>query len=209
LSADDAAAVVGIEVGALKSRLHRARLQLRSELAALLGDGDTGGPPPCSELARELTDYVANEIDQPHCVRIEEHLGQCPLCASACDLLKRTVSLCRRIPGDEVPAPVRSAVRQAIRSLVLPQRLPTTQPALDPFTEAEPDQHGRHDRQRRVPLLRSTHHGADVIVGIRAEYLVDAVAGGGVQTLRFGEPIDPVVVEHVDGRLAVVMPIRM
>jgi RNA polymerase sigma-70 factor (ECF subfamily) len=37
LSAEQAAAAIGIEVGALKSRLHRARLQLRGELAALLG----------------------------------------------------------------------------------------------------------------------------------------------------------------------------
>jgi RNA polymerase sigma-70 factor (ECF subfamily) len=116
LSAEEAAAVVGVEVGALKSRLHRARAQLRSELAALLGEAEIG-EPPCPELAQELTAYAAEEIDQAACVRIEDHLSRCPRCRGACDTLKRTVSLCRRIPGDEVPAPVRAAVRHAIRAL--------------------------------------------------------------------------------------------
>lgn len=117
LSAEEAAEVIGIEVGALKSRLHRARAQLRSELAALLGDAEVG-PAPCPELAQELGAYAAAEIDQAACVRIEEHLSRCPRCAGACETLKRTVSLCRRIPGGEVPAPVRTAVRHAIRALM-------------------------------------------------------------------------------------------
>jgi RNA polymerase sigma-70 factor (ECF subfamily) len=113
LSTEEAAQVVGIEVRALKSRLHRARMQLREHLSVLLGEGDAVGHG-CPELAKELSEYAAKEIDQATCVRIEEHLGRCPRCAAACDALKRTVSLCRQIPGDEVPAPVRAAVRQAI-----------------------------------------------------------------------------------------------
>ena len=116
LSAEEAAAVVGIEVGALKSRLHRARAQLRSELAALLGESEAG-PAPCPELADELGAYAAADIDQAACVRIEDHLSRCARCAGACDTLKRTVSLCRRIPGGEVPAPVRAAVRHALRAI--------------------------------------------------------------------------------------------
>lgn len=118
LSADDAAKVVGIEVGALKSRLHRARIELRTHLAALLDEqSDLGGPAPCPELAQELSAYAASEIDQATCLKIEEHLAKCPRCSGACEALKSTISLCRRIPGDEVPAPVRAAVRRAILSL--------------------------------------------------------------------------------------------
>jgi RNA polymerase sigma-70 factor (ECF subfamily) len=132
LSAEEAAAIVGIEVGALKSRLHRARLQLRQELAALLGEGapdsdgdgdggaDRAGPAPCPELAQELSAYVSADIDQATCAHIERHLAACPSCKGACESLKRTVSLCRRIPGDEVPAPVRLAVRRAIVALTTP-----------------------------------------------------------------------------------------
>ena len=114
LTAEEAAQVVGIEVGALKSRLHRARLQLREHLSILLGEGAQAKAQACPELAQELAAFAAQEVDQATCVRLEEHLSRCPRCAQACDSLKRTVSLCRRIPGDEVPAPVRTAVRQTL-----------------------------------------------------------------------------------------------
>jgi RNA polymerase sigma-70 factor, ECF subfamily len=119
LSAEEAAGVIGIEVGALKSRLHRARLDLRAHLADLLGDDvEAGGPAPCPELAHELSAYASSEIDEAACVKIEEHLARCPRCAGACEVLRRTVSLCRALPGDEVPAPVRAAVRRAVHALL-------------------------------------------------------------------------------------------
>ncbi len=110
LSAQEAADVVGIEVGALKSRLHRARMALRGELAGIVETAEE----PCSELAQELSAYAAAEIDQAACAQIEAHLATCTRCAGACDALKRTVSLCKSIPGEGVPAPVRAAVRGAI-----------------------------------------------------------------------------------------------
>jgi RNA polymerase sigma-70 factor (ECF subfamily) len=117
LSAAEAADVIGIEVGALKSRLHRARMALRQQLAGAL---DAGDAEPCPELAQELTAYVGAEIDQATCAQIEAHLAGCQRCAGACDTLKRTVSMCRSIPGDVVPAPVRAAVRGAILSAIAP-----------------------------------------------------------------------------------------
>lgn len=115
LSAEQAAAVVGVEVGALKSRLHRARMALRAELAGALGKTDE---EPCPELAQELTAYASAEIDQATCVQIENHLARCARCAGACDVLKRTVSLCRRLPGGAVPATVRTAVHAAILAAI-------------------------------------------------------------------------------------------
>jgi len=116
LSAEQAAAIVGVEVGALKSRLHRARMALRGELAGVLGDEPN--TMPCPELAQELSAYVGAEIDQATCVQIENHMATCARCAGACDALKRSVSLCRRLPGNEVPAPVRAAVRGAILAAI-------------------------------------------------------------------------------------------
>jgi RNA polymerase sigma-70 factor (ECF subfamily) len=110
LSAQEAAVVVGVEVGALKSRLHRARMALRGRLAGLV----ESAPEPCAELAQELTAYAASDIDQATCVRIEAHLASCARCSGACDALKRTVSLCKSLPGNAVPAQVRAAVRGAI-----------------------------------------------------------------------------------------------
>lgn len=110
-SAEEAAAVVGIEVGALKSRLHRARMALRRQLAGVF---EVGSAEPCPELAQTLSAYAAAEIDQPTCAKIEAHLRACPRCSGACAGLERTVSLCKSIRGTPVPEPVRTAVRTAI-----------------------------------------------------------------------------------------------
>jgi RNA polymerase sigma-70 factor (ECF subfamily) len=112
LSAEEAAKVVGIEVGALKSRLHRARMGLRERLGDVLSSG--AAQPGCPELAEELAAYATEDIDQAACARIEEHLSRCRSCAGACESLKRTVSFCRQIPGDQVPKPVRAAIRSAL-----------------------------------------------------------------------------------------------
>jgi RNA polymerase sigma-70 factor (ECF subfamily) len=118
LSAEQAAEVIGIEAGALKSRLHRARLALRTNLAVLLGEAsEPGGAAPCPDLAQELSAYASAEIDQAACSKLEEHLAGCPRCAGACEALKQTVSLCHRLPGGEVPPPVRAAVRRALLAL--------------------------------------------------------------------------------------------
>lgn len=112
LTAEEAAAVVGIEVGALKSRLHRARLQLKQSLAAVLEDQRGGFD--CPGLKDTLAAYALSDIDQAACVQIESHMDGCIRCTEACDALKRTVSLCRAIPGGDVPTPVKAAVRQAL-----------------------------------------------------------------------------------------------
>ena len=127
LSAAEAAEVVGVEIGALKSRLHRARMALRHALVGVLDASETD---PCPELAQDLTAYAGAEIDQATCARIETHLATCDRCAGACEVLKRTVSLCRSVPGDAVPAPVRTAVRAAILGAISPGlRPPSGAPA--------------------------------------------------------------------------------
>jgi len=115
LSAAEAAKVVGVEVGALKSRLHRARMALRQRLAGLV---ESAGEEPCPDLAHELSAYAGSEIDQATCARIETHLATCPRCSGTCDALKRTVSLCRSIPGEVVPEQVRTTVRSAILAAI-------------------------------------------------------------------------------------------
>ncbi|HEX5061528.1 MAG TPA: sigma-70 family RNA polymerase sigma factor [Kofleriaceae bacterium] len=114
LSAQEAAAIVGIEVGALKSRLHRARMALRERLVGVIESSDE----PCAELTNQLSAYAAAEIDQAACTQIEAHLASCSRCVGACDALKRTVSLCKSLPGGAVPEPVRAAVRTAILDMI-------------------------------------------------------------------------------------------
>jgi RNA polymerase sigma-70 factor (ECF subfamily) len=116
LSAEEAAQVVGVEVPALKSRLHRARIAMQERIAVLLGADK--GDSACPELTRELLVRPEDELDQAACARLEQHLEHCPRCGATCDALKRSVSLCRSLPGGAVPDEVRSRVRSLLRSAV-------------------------------------------------------------------------------------------
>ncbi len=119
LSAEEAAEVQGIDVANHKTRLHRARLALRTQLGAVLKEPEAADL--CPELVRELGDMAErDEVEKATCARIEEHLARCERCASLCDRLKEVVSLCQRIPGDEVPSSIRAAVRQALRGAAGP-----------------------------------------------------------------------------------------
>ena len=116
LSAEEVAQVLDEKVPAVKSRLHRARLELRRLLQGVLAD-DLPDATPCPELAEELAGYAAGEIDRNTCERMEAHMADCAQCAKACESLKSTVMICSRVEGDEVPAPIRAAIRQSLAAL--------------------------------------------------------------------------------------------
>lgn len=113
LSVEQIAKVLAEEVAAVKSRLHRARLELREALRAVLEP--SGSAIACPDLMEELAAFAGGDIDQSACRAIEVHLARCAKCSKACEALKRTVSLCQQLPGGEVPGPVRAAVRRALR----------------------------------------------------------------------------------------------
>jgi RNA polymerase sigma-70 factor (ECF subfamily) len=113
LSAEEVAAVIDEQVPAAKSRLHRARMELKRHLEAVLdAPGESGAP--CPELEEELAAYAGGDIDQRTCERMEAHMARCPRCRHACDNLKRSVAMCSRVEEGEVPAPIRAAIRQAL-----------------------------------------------------------------------------------------------
>jgi hypothetical protein len=60
-----------------------------------------------------------------------------------------------------------------------------------------------------VPVVKSTHHGADFEMGVDARYFLAALAvEDELVTSRFGGPLDPIRVEIGD-RVAVLMPMRL
>jgi RNA polymerase sigma-70 factor (ECF subfamily) len=114
LSAEEVAAVLGEKVPGVKSRLHRARLELRRLLDGVLEESLEGGEA-CPELAEELAGEAGGDVDRVTCEQMEAHMARCARCAKACDRLKDTVRMCSRSEGDEVPAPIAAAVRRALR----------------------------------------------------------------------------------------------
>ena len=120
LSAPEVARVLGMSVEAVKSRLHRARVAVRQELAPALGR--PGIAPPrgalCPDVLTLFSQHLEGEIDPKVCATMEAHLAQCHHCHAACESLKRTLAICRQLPTPDVPASLAASVKTAIHAFL-------------------------------------------------------------------------------------------
>ncbi len=143
LAASEVAAIVGVGVPAVKSRLHRARLAVRERLAPFLrdestraraasaatpraslvaGDADTASTPApskstssCPDVAALLSRHLEGQVHASACRELQAHVDACPRCRAACDSLRRTLAVCKaHVREDEIPPDVRRRVRTAL-----------------------------------------------------------------------------------------------
>jgi RNA polymerase sigma-70 factor (ECF subfamily) len=121
LTAPEVAEVLGISSQAVKSRLHRARLSVRTHVAPLLGipSDAPAAPGTCPDVLTLVSQHLEDEISADVCAEMERHLEGCPRCRGACESLKRTLALCRTTaPSVEVPASIQASVKVAIQSFL-------------------------------------------------------------------------------------------
>jgi RNA polymerase sigma-70 factor (ECF subfamily) len=118
LAAPEVAEVLGVSVQAVKSRLHRARLSVRAQVAPLLGVASdaaaaTGG---CPDVLTLFSKHLEDDVSPDICAAMERHLQSCERCRGACDSFKRTLALCRTTGSTvHVPASVQSSVKVLLR----------------------------------------------------------------------------------------------
>jgi RNA polymerase sigma-70 factor (ECF subfamily) len=113
LSAPEVAEILGIEVDAVKSRLHRARAALRERMEPTLGAARTRRRAACPDIVGPFSRYLEGEIGAAECASMKEHVEGCPSCNAACTSLRRTIDTCR-IAGAEVPPALQAQVRRAL-----------------------------------------------------------------------------------------------
>ena len=122
LTAPEVAEVLGINVQAVKSRLHRARLSVRAHVAPLLGvpaEATAAASSACPDILNMFSRYLEGEISPEVCATMERHLASCPHCRTACDSLKRTLALCHTSGAAvQVPAAVQASVKVALKDLL-------------------------------------------------------------------------------------------
>jgi len=121
LTAPDVAEVLGVGVEAVKSRLHRARLAVRSAMAPLFNlseQEEKPAPGVCPDVLALYSRHLEGEIDASVCAEMEKHIAACNQCRSQCQTLKQVVALCRSNPAEPVPEPVQQSVRAALHTLL-------------------------------------------------------------------------------------------
>jgi RNA polymerase sigma-70 factor (ECF subfamily) len=124
LTAPEVAEVLGVSVQAVKSRLHRARLEVRERVAPLLGvELQPPASTTCPDVLLMFSQHLEDEISAHQCAEMERHLERCGRCRGTCDSLKRTLALCRTAgPSVPVPAAVQASVKGALRAFLAENR---------------------------------------------------------------------------------------
>jgi RNA polymerase sigma-70 factor (ECF subfamily) len=118
LSAPEVAEIMGLSIEAVKSRLHRARVHVRAQVAPALGIPEPAPAAPsesgCPDVVELFSRHVEGDISGAVCRSLEEHLRGCDRCRARCDSLRATLALCSH-SGDEVPPRVARSVRGALQ----------------------------------------------------------------------------------------------
>jgi RNA polymerase sigma-70 factor, ECF subfamily len=113
LTAKEVAEVVGISVSAVKSRLHRARAELRNNLSRQAYTPPKG----CPDIRAVFSQHLEGELSPDTCSQMEAHLASCPHCATECDELRSALNACSTAPPD-IPFEVRGRVQRAIAEAI-------------------------------------------------------------------------------------------
>jgi RNA polymerase sigma factor, sigma-70 family len=121
LTALEVAKVTGLSVAAVKSRLHRARQSLRTQLSAVVGGSEVPARPNCPDVLTMLSKKLEDEISPDLCAEMERHVDGCSHCKGLCDSLKRTLALCKSAPSPLVPQHVQESLRRAVQAALDPE----------------------------------------------------------------------------------------
>jgi RNA polymerase sigma-70 factor (ECF subfamily) len=123
LTSDEIARILGLQIGTVRVRLHRARLAVRREMPRLLkglpeqrSSADTTvtqRPKECRELFANLSEYLDARVEPRTCEQMRAHIAKCPACIAFLKDLRAAVDRCRTL---EVTCD--AAVAQRMRALM-------------------------------------------------------------------------------------------
>ncbi|MHB1840734.1 MAG: sigma-70 family RNA polymerase sigma factor [Acidobacteriaceae bacterium] len=107
LDTEQVAAVLSLQPGTVRVRLHRARLLLRKEMEKLLNPQPVAAhrrkksaqkrPRECMEIFGNLSEYLDGRMEKKSCAQLQAHIDACPACIAFLSDLKLAIDRCRKL----------------------------------------------------------------------------------------------------------------
>ena len=107
LSSEEVAKILGLQIGTVRVRLHRARLAVRQEMPRLLKRIPEKKPTEkvaltrrtkeCRELFANLSEYLDARVEPRTCEQMKAHIEGCPACVAFLKDLRDAVDRCRSL----------------------------------------------------------------------------------------------------------------
>lgn len=105
LTSEEIAKILGLQVGTVRVRLHRARLAVRREMPKLLQRIPekkathkvtvTKRPKACRDMFADLSEYLDARVEPLTCEQMRVHIERCPACVAFLKDLRSAVDRCR------------------------------------------------------------------------------------------------------------------
>lgn len=117
-STAETAEILSLTEGAVKVRLHRARLALRERLSEYFGERVPSEPPKmtCEQVVQYLSDYIDADLDEPLVAAAREHLATCHHCHIVLDSTQDAIVLYRNRDKRVIPAARRARLFHQIEA---------------------------------------------------------------------------------------------
>ena len=107
LSSEEVTRILGVQVGTVRVRLHRARLAVRKEMTRVLkglpepspikGKSLARRPKECRELFANLSEYIDARMEPSSCEQMRAHIESCPACVAFLTDLRAAIDRCRTL----------------------------------------------------------------------------------------------------------------
>ena len=105
LTTEQIAAILDLQMGTVRVRLHRARLAVRKEMSRLLKRqpekkaaakrATTERSAECRELFANLSEYLDARVEPRTCEQMRVHIENCPACVAFLKDLRAAIDRCR------------------------------------------------------------------------------------------------------------------
>lgn len=114
LTAPEVADMLGVQLATVKTRLHRARLQVRDRLASRLARADALPAAACPDIGRLYSRHLEGDVAPALCAQMQAHLQTCPHCADRCATLRSAVATCASLRTEHAPVRLQGLIRFAV-----------------------------------------------------------------------------------------------